>query len=132
MYPTQPEETSSFEEPHAVLYPRGSVDMDVFIKADFYLAFVTGNCVKGETLNPPTAVESTFRSIVSRPIEAQLSKSFTSMLTTVRIDPVTATLKHFWELESIEIVDKDDVYMPMEEEDARKLNGGLKFDGERY
>ena len=108
------------------------MDIDVFIKADFYLAFVTGNYGKGETLNPPTAVESTFRSIVSRPIEAQLSKSFTSMLTTVRIDPVTATLKHFWELESIEIVDKDDVYMPMEEEDARKLNGGLKFDGERY
>ena len=36
---------------------------------------------------------------MSGPIEGQLSKSSTSMLsTTVHIDPVTASLKQFWEL----------------------------------
>ena len=55
------------------------------------------------------------------------------MLSTVRIDPVTASLKQFWELESIGIVDKNDAFMSVEDEDAvRQFNGGVKFDGERY
>jgi len=115
------------------LYPRDSVDIDVLIGADFYFSFVTGNCMKGEMLNSPTAVESTFGWIVSGPIKGQLSKSSTSMLSMVCIDPVTASLKQFWELESIGIVDKNDAFMSVEEEDAvRQFNGGLKFDGERY
>jgi len=137
--PLDPVELNLEKYPHlrnlmlADLYSRGSVDIDVLIGADFYFSFVTGNCVKGETLNSPTAVESTFGWIVSGPIEGQLSKSSTSMLSTVRIDSVTASLKQFWELESIEIVHKNDAFMSVEEEDAvRQFNGGLKFYGERY
>ena len=89
--------------------------------------------MKGETLNSPTAVESTFGWIVSGPIEGQHSKKSTSMLSTVRIDPVTTSLKQFWELESIGIVDKEDACMSVEEEDAvQQFEEGLKFDGERY
>ena len=33
----------------ADLYPRGSVDIDVLIGADYYFSFVTGKCVKGDT-----------------------------------------------------------------------------------
>ena len=43
--------------------------------------------MKGETLNYPAAVESTFGWIVSGPIEGQLSKSSMSMLSMARIDP---------------------------------------------
>ena len=51
------------------------------------------------------------------------------MLSTVRIDPVTTSLKQFWELESIGIVDKEDACMSVEEEDAvKKFEEGLKFD----
>ena len=55
------------------------------------------------------------------------------MLSTVRIDPVTDSLKQFWELESIGIVDKGDAHMSLEgEESVKHFNEGLKFDGERY
>ena len=55
------------------------------------------------------------------------------MLSVERIDPVTDSLKQFWELESIGIVDKGDAHMSLEEEESvRQLNKVLKFDGERY
>ena len=38
------------------------------------------------------------------------------MLSTVRIDPVTDSLKQFWELESTGIIDKGDAHMSLEEE----------------
>ena len=53
------------------------------------------------------------------------------MLSTVGIDPVTDSLKRFWELESIGIVDKGEVHMSLEEEDSIR-QFGLKFDGDRY
>ena len=137
--PLDPVELNLEKYPHlknlvlADVYPRGSVDIDVLIGADFYFSFITGNCMKGKTLNSPTAVESTFGWIVSGPIEGQPSKKSTSMLSTVRIDPVTTSLKQFWELESIGIVDKEDACMSVEEEDAvKRFEKGLKFDGERY
>ena len=55
------------------------------------------------------------------------------MLSVERIDPVTNSLKQFWELESIGIVDKGDAHMFLEEkESVRQFNKVLKFDGERY
>lgn len=110
--PLDPVEISLQKYPHlknlmlADSYPRGSVDIDVLIGADFYFSFITGSCMKEDTLNSPTAVESTFGWIVSGPIEAQPSNKSKSMLSTVRIDPVTTSLKQFWDLASIGIVDK--------------------------
>lgn len=55
------------------------------------------------------------------------------MLSVERIDPVTGSLKQFWELESIGNVDKGDAHMFLEEEESdRQFNKVLKFDGERY
>ena len=60
------------------------------------------------------------------------------MLSVERIDQVTNSLKQFWELESIGIVDKGDAHMFLEEEESvRRFNKVLvgkvgKFDGERY
>ena len=54
-------------------------------------------------------------------------------MSTVCIDPVTDSLKRFWELESIGIVDKGVVHMSLEEEDSRRqFTEGLKFDGDHY
>ena len=55
------------------------------------------------------------------------------MLSTVCIDPVTDSLKRFWELESIGVVDKGEAHMSLKEEDfIRQFTEGLEFDGERY
>ena len=72
--PLDPVELNLEKYPHlrnlvlADVYPRGSVDIDVLIGADVYFLFITDNCIKGKTLNSPTAVESTFGWIVSGPI----------------------------------------------------------------
>ena len=51
----------------------------------------------------------------------------------MQIDPITDSLKQFWELKSIGIDDKGDAHMSLEEkESVRQFNEGLKFDGERY
>ena len=78
-------------------------------------------------------VESTLGWIVGGPIEGLPCKNTQSMLSAVRIDPVTDTLKQFWELESMGIVNKGDAHMSLEEEESvRQFNEGLKFDGEHY
>ena len=55
------------------------------------------------------------------------------MLSNVRIDPVTDSLKQFCERESIGIVDKGDAHISLDEEESvKQFNEGLKFDGECY
>ncbi|XP_022800794.1 uncharacterized protein LOC111338561 [Stylophora pistillata] len=114
-------------------YPRGPVNVDILIGADFYFSFMSGKCKKGEATHAPTAVESKLGWILGGPIEDLPSKNTQSMLSTVCIDPVTDSLKQFWELESIAIVDKRNAPMSLEEEESvRQFNEGLTFDGKRY
>ena len=55
------------------------------------------------------------------------------MLSVERIDPVTDSIKQFWQLESIGIVDKGDAHTSLEEEESvRQFNKVLRFDGECY
>ena len=83
-------------------YPRGSVNVDILIGTDFYFAFMGGKCKKRETTNAPTEVESTFIGwIIGGPIERLPRKNTQSMFSAVRTDPVTGSLKQFWEVESI-------------------------------
>ena len=82
--------------------PRGSVNDDILIGTDFYFAFIGGKCKKRETTNAPTEVESTFIGwIIGGPIERLPRNNTQSMFSAVRIDPVTGSLKQFWEVESI-------------------------------
>ncbi|PFX22472.1 Y-box factor-like [Stylophora pistillata] len=137
--PLEPVEIRLEDYPHlqnlilAHSYSRGPVNVDILIGADFYFSFMSGKCKKGENTHAPTAVESTLGWIVGGPIEGLSSKSTQSMLSTVCIDPVTDSLKQFWELESIGIVNKMNAPMSLEEEESvRQFNEGLKFDGKRY
>lgn len=45
-------------------YPRGSVNVDILIGAEFHFAFMSGKCKNGKTTNTPTAVKSTLGWIV--------------------------------------------------------------------
>ncbi|PFX23105.1 Fibropellin-1 [Stylophora pistillata] len=137
--PLEPVEIRLEDYPHlqnlilAGSYPRGPVNVDILIGADFYFSFMSSKCKKGETTHAPTAVESTLGWIVGGPIEGLPSKNTQSMLSNVCIDPVMDSLKQFWKLESIGIVDKRIASMSLEEEEfVRQFNEGLKFDGKHY
>lgn len=73
--PLKPVEISLEKYPHlkgltlADSYPRGSVNVDILIGADFYFASKSGKCKNGETTSTPTAVESTLGWIVGGPFE---------------------------------------------------------------
>ena len=55
------------------------------------------------------------------------------MLPTVPLDEVTSSLKQFWELESIGIIDDQQAKWSLDEESAlSQFKKSLKFDGERY
>ena len=76
--PLEPVEISLEKYPHlkgltlADSYPRGSVNVDILIEADFYFTFMSGKCKNGETTNTPTPVKSTLGWIVGRPLEGLL------------------------------------------------------------
>ena len=40
-------------------YPRGPVNVDILIGVDFSFSFMSSKCKKGDTINAPSAVEST-------------------------------------------------------------------------
>lgn len=121
----QPGEISSCEEPHACRPVSSRFSGHKCLHRNRLLLLISNwQLCERKTLNYPTALQSTFGRIASGPIEDQLSKSSTSMLSTVSLDTVTASLTQFWELEFIGIVNKDDAFMSVEEEDAvRQLNG---------
>ena len=113
-------------------YPRNSVQVDVLISADHYYSFVTGICKRGENPESLVAVESYFGWIITGPVDSY-SKHTSAMLTMVENNEVTASLRRFWELESIGIVEAVNPTMSQEEELAvNDFNDGLNFDGKNY
>ena len=113
-------------------YPRNSVQVDVLIGADYYYSFVTGVHKRGPTADSLIAVKSHFGWILTGAIDRS-SRYTTSMLTVVENNEVIASLKRFWDLESIGITEAEDAVMSQEEEYAvAEFNKGLKFDGQNY
>ena len=113
-------------------YPRDSVQVDVLIGADHYYSFVTGICMRGENPGSLVAVESHFGWILTGPVDSY-SNHTSSMLTVVENNEVTASLRRFWELESIGITETLNPTMSQEEELAvNDFNDGLNFDGKNY
>ncbi|XP_044180997.1 uncharacterized protein LOC122962152 [Acropora millepora] len=113
-------------------YPLNSVQVDVLIGADHYYSFVTGTCKRGENPESLVAVKSYFGWIITGPVDSY-SKHTSAMLTMVENNEVTASLRRFWELESIGIVEAVNPTMSQEEELAvNDFNDGLNFDGKNY
>ncbi|XP_044174254.1 uncharacterized protein LOC122957873 [Acropora millepora] len=136
--PIRPVKLSLMDNPHlqgltlADSYPRNSVQVDVIIGADHYYSFVTGTCKRGENPESLVAVESYFGWIITGPVDSY-SKHTSAMLTMVENNEVTASLRRFWELESIGIVEAVNPTMSQEEQLAvNDFNDGLNFDGKNY
>lgn len=91
-------------------YPHGPVNTDILIGADFNFSLIGGKCKKWDTTNAPKALKSTLGWIIAGPIQGLPCKNTKSMLLTVHIDPVMDSLKQFWELEYIGIVNKGDAH----------------------
>ena len=87
------------------MYPRGSAEIDILVGADHYYSIVDGRSIKGNAAYPPTAVGSCLGWILCGPIEKPTGTRTTTMLSTVSLDEVTSSLKQFWELESIGVID---------------------------
>ena len=116
----------------ADVYLRNSVQVDVLIGADHYYSFVTGTCKRINEPESLIAVESHLGWILTGSVNSY-SKHTTSMLTTVENSEVTASLRRFWELESIGIKETENPIMSKEEEFAVKdFHEGLNFDGKNY
>ena len=136
--PLGPVKLSLMDNPHlqgltfADSYPRYSVQVDVLIDADHHYLFVTGICKRGENPESLVAVESHFGWILTGPVDSY-SKHTSAMLTMVENNEVIASLRRFWELESIGITDTVNPTMSQEEELAvNDFNDGLNFDGKNY
>ena len=136
--PLGPVKLNLMDNPHlqgltlADSYPRNSVQVDVLIGADHYYSFVTGICKRGENPGSLVAVESHFGWILTGPVDSY-SKHTSAMLTMVENNEVTASLRRFWELESIGITEAVNPAMSQEEELAvNDFNDGLNFDGKNY
>ena len=135
---TLPKICNPLDNPHlqgltlADSYPRNSVQVDVLIGADHYYSFLTGVCKRGENPESLVAVESHFGWILTGPVDSY-SKQTSAMLTMVENNEVTASLRRFWELESIGITETVYPAMSQEEELAvNDFNDGLNFDGKNY
>ena len=136
--PLGPVKLNLMDNPHlqgltlADSYPRNSVQVDVLIGSDHYYSFVTGICKRGENPGSLVAVESHFGWILAGPVDSY-SKHTSAMLTMVENNEVTASLRRFWELESIGITEAVNPAMSQEEELAvNDFNDGLNFDGKNY
>ena len=114
-------------------YPRGLTEIDILVGMDFYYSIVDGKCQKGLEPDMPVAVSTKLGWILCGPIQNNINHPTTVMLSTVSVNEVTFSLKHFWELEHMGIKDDRHAKWSSEEEFAvQQFNKNLMFDGERY
>ena len=99
-------------------YPRGSAEIDILVGADHYYSIVFGRCIKGNAAYSPTAVGSCLGWILCGPTDMHTGTRTTTMLSMVSLDEVTSSLKQFWELESIGIIDDQQAKWSLDEESA--------------
>ena len=113
-------------------YQSGKEQVDILIGADYYYKIIEGETKKGRCSDEPTAISSKLGWILCGSIKGQQHATTTAMFSTVDVKEATMSLKHFWDLESIGIVDKGQT-KSMEEIDATALfKEGLSYDGQRY
>ena len=87
--------------------PRGPAEIEILIGADHYYSIVDGRCIKRNAAYS-----------LCGPIEKHTGTRATTMLSTVSLNEVTSSLKQFWELESIGVVDNQQAKLSPDEESA--------------
>ena len=114
-------------------YQSGNEQEDILIGADYYYRIIEGETKKGRCSDEPTAVSSKLGWILCGSIKGQQHATTTAMFSTVDVKEATMSLKHFWDLESIGIVDDKGQTKSIEEADAiAQFKEGLTYDGQRY
>ena len=107
--------------------------VDILIGTDNYYRIIEGEVKKGEHSGEPTAVNSKLGWILCGSIEDQQQNRTTAMFAAIDVEETTTSLKCFWDLESIGIVEEKAQIKSIEEIDAiTQFNEGLSFDGTRY
>ena len=107
--------------------------VDILIGTDNYYRIIEGEVKKGEHSGEPTVVNSKLGWILCGSIEDQQQNRTTAMFATIDVEETTTSLKCFWDLESIGIVEEKAQINSIEEIDAiTQFNEGLSFDGTRY
>ena len=103
------------------------------IGADHYYKISEGETKKERCSDEPTAIRSKLGWTLCGTIKGQQHPTTTAMFSTVDVKEATISLKHFWDLESIGIVDDKGQTKSIEEVDAIALfKEGLSYDGQRY
>ena len=113
-------------------YQRDTEQVDILIGADFYYSIIEGSVKRSTNKNAPIAVKSKLGWILCGQIESQQQGITATMFSKVEED-VSKTLKSFWELESIGILNEKS--LPMKDDEIyalKQFKEGLSFDGERY
>ena len=113
-------------------YQRNAEQVDILIGADFYYSIIEGSVRRSTSRNAPIAVKSRLGWILCGKIGSQQPGMTATMFSTVQED-VSKTLKCFWELESIGILNEKS--LPMKDDEIyalKQFKEGLSFDGERY
>ena len=113
-------------------FPRGEAPVDILIGADQWSKIIKSGVKKGRR-NTPIAMNSRFGWFLSgptgieKPKESSSNTSSNFARTKMIEDDTNFSLKKFWQLESLGIVDD-----PQELSQEEQFEKNLKFDGERY
>lgn len=114
-------------------FPRKAVVVDLLVGADEYYKLVQGSIRKGHP-GTPIATKPRLGWLLSGPIPGSRKREgTTAMLTVTRIEDSDDQLKRFWELDAIGVIDRQNVHLTVEEEDAlQQFNSSCHFNGDRY
>ena len=113
-------------------YQRDAEQVDILVGVDFYYSIIENSIERSMNNNGPIAIKSKLGWILRGQIESHKQERVATMTSTVEED-ICNTLKSFWELESIGILNGNSLQIKEDEIDALKqFKEGLYFDGERY
>ena len=88
--------------------------MDILIGADFYYSIIEGSVKRSTNKNAPIAIKSKLGWILCGQVKSEQQGITATIFSTVEED-VSKTLKSFWELESIGILNEKS--LPMKDDE---------------
>uniref|UniRef100_A0A5S6Q5P7 DUF1758 domain-containing protein n=1 Tax=Trichuris muris TaxID=70415 RepID=A0A5S6Q5P7_TRIMR len=112
-------------------YPRGPVEVDVLIGADYYYNFVHSAMRKGST-HGPIGIHSVFGWILSGRTGQSTNKTAVTLMCQIcEDDSADALLRQFWQLDALGIIPEKNGEEPTKA-DRHQAKQVAQFNGERY